>query len=183
MTKPERMVPNPLRIVEAEAIDVADVVRILSLCTAQMRAQGIQQWDEIYPNLQVVEEDVRTRSLFVLRQQENCIAAICLNEFQPEEYRDVPWRCAQGRALVIHRLCVHPDWQAHGLARQLMDFAENHARVNGYACIRLDAYTGNPRAIRLYEKRGYERVGQACFPRRPLPFDLFEKAVASLRSE
>ncbi len=79
--------------------------------------------------------------------------------------------------LVIHRLCVHPDWQARGLARQLMDFAENHARTQSYASIRLDAYKGNPRAIAFYEKRGYQRVGQARFPRRPLPFDLFELAT------
>jgi len=45
------------------------------------------------------------------------------------------------------------------------------------ACIRLDAYTGNPRALALYEKRGYQRIGQAYFPRRELPFDCFEKVV------
>jgi ribosomal protein S18 acetylase RimI-like enzyme len=179
METPERMTPDPSRIVEAEPVDVADVMRILSLCVAQMRAQGIHQWDEIYPNQRVVAEDVRARSLWVIRQDGHCVAAICLNEVQPEEYREVPWRCRDGRVLVIHRLCVHPDWQAHGLARQLMEFAENHARVCGFSSIRLDAYTGNPRAIALYERRGYLRVGQANFPRRPLPFDLFEKEVSS----
>ena len=41
-----------------------------------------------------------------------------------------------------------------------------HARDHGYACIRLDAYTGNPRAMALYERRGYRQIGQARFPRR-----------------
>ena len=171
-----------MRIVEAEMTDVAGVMRIISLCLAQMRAAGIQQWDEIYPDIRVIEDDVRARSLFVMRNQEKCVAAICLNAVQPEQYQELPWRCTAGRPLVIHRLCVHPDWQAHGLARQLMDFAENFAHDHGYACIRLDAYTGNPRAIALYERRGYVRVGKANFPRRPLPFDLFEKAVAALRA-
>ncbi len=151
-------------IVEAEMKDAGGVMRIISLCLAQMRAQGIQQWDEIYPDLKVIEDDVRTRTLFVIREQDQCVAAICLNEVQPEQYQEVPWRCTRGRALVIHRLCVHPDWQAHGLARQLMDFAEKHARERGYASIRLDAYTGNPRAMALYERRGYVRVGQTHFP-------------------
>jgi ribosomal protein S18 acetylase RimI-like enzyme len=163
-----------MRIVEAEANDVTAVMRIIALCLAQMRAAGIQQWDEIYPNIRVVEEDVRLRSLFVIRESGPSVAAICLNDVQPDEYRGVPWRCAAGRTMIIHRLCVHPDWQAHGLARELMDFAEERAREHGFAAIRLDAYTGNPRAVALYEKRGYQRVGQTRFPRRPLPFDCFE---------
>jgi ribosomal protein S18 acetylase RimI-like enzyme len=167
-----------MRIIEAKTTDVADVMRIISLCVAQMRAEGIEQWDEIYPSVEVVEDDVRAKCLFVIQEQGRCVAAICLNEVQPDEYRSVSWRCSAGRVLVIHRLCVHPDWQTHGLARELMDFSEDHARAHGYASIRLDAYTGNSRAIALYEKRGYARVGQARFPRRPLPFDLFELETA-----
>ncbi len=184
MTKPacmtalhssRKIVPFPvMRIDEAEANDATGVMRIISLCLAQMRAAGIQQWDEIYPNIRVIDEDVRLRSLFVIRAPGPCVAAICLNDVQPEEYRGVPWRCTGGRTMIIHRLCVHPDWQAHGLARELMDFAEERARDQGFASIRLDAYTGNPRAVALYEKRGYQRVGQTRFPRRPLPFDCFE---------
>jgi len=96
---------------------------------------------------------------------------------QPEEYRPLRWRWTGGRVLVIHRLCVHPEWQRQGIARHLMDFAENYASDHGFACIRLDAYTGNPRALALYERRGYERAGQTFFPRRRLPFDCFERIV------
>jgi ribosomal protein S18 acetylase RimI-like enzyme len=58
-----------------------------------------------------------------------------------------------------------------------MEFAENYAIEQRFSCIRLDAYTGNPRAIALYEGRGYERIGQTYFPRRKLPFDCFEKTL------
>src|SRR6266542_2013101 len=75
------------------------------------------------------------------------------------------------------RLCVHPDWQQRGAGRHLMDFAEAFAKEHGFSCIRLDAYTGNQRALALYEKRGYDRIGQAHFPRRELPFVCFEKIV------
>ncbi len=161
-------------IVEAEMRDAPGVMKIIALCLAHMRDQGIEQWDEIYPDLKVIEDDVLAHTLFVIRADSQCVAAICLNEVQPEQYQGIAWRCSRGRALVIHRLCVHPDWQAHGLARRLMDFAETRAREHGYTSIRLDSYTGNPRALALYEKRGYTRVGQARFPRRPLPFALFE---------
>jgi ribosomal protein S18 acetylase RimI-like enzyme len=166
-----------MQIVRAELADAPGVMQIIALCIAQMRAQGIYQWDEIYPSLQIVEEGTRTASLFVIRQEGHCVASVCLNEVQPEQYHSLPWRCAQGRALVIHRLCVHPEWQRRGTGRHLMDFTENFAREQGFSCIRLDCYTGNPRALALYVQRGYQRIGQAYFPRRELPFDCFEKTM------
>ena len=153
-------------------------MQMISLCLADMSSQGIHQWDEIYPNLTVVEQDAHAGSLFVIRHESGCVASVCLNDIQPEQYQSLPWRCADGRALVIHRLCVHPELQRRGLGRRLMDFTEDFAKQSAFACIRLDAYTGNPRALALYENRGYHRVGQTYFPRRTLPFDCFEKVVA-----
>jgi ribosomal protein S18 acetylase RimI-like enzyme len=113
----------------------------------------------------------------VIRQQGTCVASVSLNDAQPEQYRSIAWRCNHGKALVIHRLCVHPEWQQHGFGRRLMDFAEHFAQQHRFSCIRLDSYTGNPRAQALYERRSYQRCGQAYFPRRELPFDCFEKIV------
>ena len=43
----------------ADLNDAPSVMQIITLCTEHMRAQGINQWDQIYPNLQVVEDDAR----------------------------------------------------------------------------------------------------------------------------
>src|SRR6266850_7308902 len=118
---------NALPIEPAELGDAHSVMQMITLCIAHMRAHGIQQWDEVYPNLRVVEEDARSGSLFVVRRDGFCVASVCLNDIQPEEYRPLPWRCRTGRALVIHRLCVHPEWQQRGAGRHLMDFAETFA--------------------------------------------------------
>ena len=167
-----------MEIENAALQDVSSVMQLLSLCTQHMRAEGIYQWDEIYPNRQVVEDDARAGSLFVIQHDGICIGSVALNDVQSEEYRLVPWRCVGGRVLVIHRLCVHPDWQRRGVGRRLMDFTENFAAEHAFACIRLDAYTGNPRALSLYERRGYACVGQVFFPRRKLPFNCYEKIMS-----
>ena len=39
------------------------------------------------------------------------VGSVSLNDVQPEQYRSLPWRCTNGRTLVIHRLCVHPEWR------------------------------------------------------------------------
>jgi ribosomal protein S18 acetylase RimI-like enzyme len=163
--------------------DVAGVMEIVTHCIRGMRSKGIYQWDDVYPNSTVFESDARAGSLYVIRQTGACVAAVCLNEEQPEEYGRLPWRYRFGRALVIHRLCVHPQWQKQGLAARLLAFAEEHAAGHGYAAIRFDAYSGNPHALALYERHGYERVsGTIHFPRRELPFYCYEKVVDATAS-
>ena len=101
-----------------------------------------------------------------------------LNREQDAAYQTVQWLGGEP-VLVVHRLCVDPVHQGLGLGNRLIDFAEDYARRNAYASIRLDAYTGNPTAVRLYERRGCRNAGQVYFPRRRPPFLCFEKILAT----
>jgi GNAT superfamily N-acetyltransferase len=159
---------------QADQGHISSVMKVIDACTHAMRQAGIFQWDEIYPNREQIEEDVRDRSLYVARDKGICLGAVSLNEKQEEAYQQLEW-CGTEPALVVHRLCVDPSFQGLGIAGQLMSFAEDLALQLGWASIRLDAYAGNPKAVALYEGRGYRRVGQVSFPRRDLPFYCFEK--------
>ena len=102
---------------------------------------------------------------------------IAINEDQSSEYNNLSWVCNEGKVIVFHRLAVQPNKQRTGIAKELMDFAENYANNNEFTSIRLDAYSGNPKALRLYEQRGYKIVGQVYFPMRELPFNCYEKVI------
>jgi ribosomal protein S18 acetylase RimI-like enzyme len=165
-----------MRIVQANQEHVHPVIGLLSECISDLRRRGIYQWDDVYPNLDTVAKDVADRTLYVALQADRCLGAVCLSEEQDEAYQEVNW-VGHEPVLVIHRLCVAPAHQGRGIASRLMDFAEAFAEEKGYASIRLDAYTGNERAVELYERRGYTVVGQVFFPRRELPFYCMEKIV------
>jgi Acetyltransferases len=164
-------------IEQAELCDAQSIMGLIIACIERMRARGIHQWDEIYPNLSLVQDNIRAHSLFTTRDKGTWRGSVCLNDLQPEEYDSLPWRCTNGRALVVHRLCVDPDWQRRGIGHAFMEFAEDFAREQSVASIRLDAYTGNNGALALYECLGYDRVEQVYFPRRNVPFDCFEKIL------
>src|SRR5213075_3263091 len=95
--------------------------------------------------------------------------------------QQVAWS-AREPALVVHRLCVDPSEQQKGVARQLMDFTESYAASHGYRSVRLDAYSGNPRAVDFYRRRGYREAGIVFFPRRSGPFNCFELIVTPVAS-
>ncbi len=173
-----------MRIEKIDPSGFESVVSLFARVVEGMRADGIDQWDEIYPDRAVLEADVRAGAGYALFgggvdgrpfPVSDPVGYIALNGDQPEEYRDVPWRETGGTPMVIHRLCVDPLFRGRGAAKTLLAFAETYARNVGHTSIRLDAFSLNPKALALYGTRGYEKRGQVRF--RKGAFDCFEKIL------
>jgi len=156
--------------------DLDPIMGIVHACIDRMRADAIDQWDEVYPNRTSFEQDLTEGTLWVAREGETCRGVMVLNERQDAEYNTVPWRYRHGPILVVHRLAVDPAVQGRRIASQLMDFAEAYAETHAFAAIRLDAFGDSSRAVRLYKKRDYRIAGEVRF--RKGIFKLFEKCIA-----
>jgi ribosomal protein S18 acetylase RimI-like enzyme len=139
-----------------------------------MESRGIHQWDEVYPDRMTLQKDIEKGHLQVIEVDGQIAGLVSINDEQPPEYQNVPWRY-QGRVMVIHRLTIHPSYQRQGLATQMMEFAERMAEKQGCQTIRLDAFTENQGATGLYERLGYEKAGTVRF--RKGVFFCFEKPV------
>lgn len=59
-------------------------------------------------------------------------------------------------AFEVWRLYVHPDFQGIGIGGKLISFAEEQAKLNGYSEIVIWAFKENHRAVKFYQKQGYE---------------------------
>lgn len=90
------------------------------------------------------------------------LAGACLLRLgQDEEYDRIPWKVAArpDQILVVH-LIASATWAAgHGVGRALLDYACDEARRNGCTVVRLDTLTTNTPAQHLYERYGFDRLG------------------------
>ncbi len=154
--------------------DIPALQALIQTAITTMQAQGIAQWDSLYPGRTEIEADLAQETLFVLEEGNRVVGCITLDDDQPQEYQAINWSI-EGTAAVVHRLCVHPDHQGKGYARPLMAFAEHTAREQGFASIRLDAFSGNPAACGLYPKLGYRQLGSVRF--RMGEFFCFDKSL------
>jgi ribosomal protein S18 acetylase RimI-like enzyme len=160
-------------------IEELDVLHgIVRDATRHMDEQGIPQWDEMYPNKAILLKDIERQEMHVIEPDGQVAGFIVINEDQSPEYAAVEWTYP-GRTLVVHRLTIAPTYQRRGLATRLMDFAEETAAIQGYSCIRLDAFKHNPAAFTLYENRGYRKAGLVRF--RKGEFFCYERAINSER--
>jgi len=155
--------------------DLPEVLALFQAATKHMDEHGIPQWDEIYPNRDVLGSDIALGELTVGRIDGKAACVFVLSERYDEEYAQGRWRFPDSRFCVLHRLCVHPAFQNRRVAARAMDFIEAALKSDGVESVRLDAFSLNPYALRLYESRGYEKAGEVTF-RKGL-FYLFEKKL------
>lgn len=155
-----------------------EIFKIYDDCRKAMQSAGIYQWQNEYPALENIKQDIEDKTLYGYYENgiENgkCIGAVCISTFQDEEYKEIAWQGPDENVIVIHRLAVNPDFQSKGIARLLMDFAEDYAKKENYSAIRLDSYSQNKRAVRFYENRGYQKRGECFFAGRDMPFYCYE---------
>jgi ribosomal protein S18 acetylase RimI-like enzyme len=166
-----------IRLARIEDLD--SVYSLVQEAIRHMDQQGIPQWDDIYPSKAILNADIENQQMYLIEVEGRVAGLTVINEDQSLEYAGVAWAYG-GRALVVHRLTIHPDYQRHKLASHLMDFAEEMAATENYDCIRLDAFTLNPAAFTLYENRGYRRAGIVRF--RKGDFFCYERKISAKRA-
>lgn len=159
----------------AKISEIPDILTITRACAKKMQENGIFQWNEHYPSKEAFQKDIDRGELFVMEEKNTVQGTIVISTVMDEEYKPIQWLTPNGNSVYIHRLSVHPNLQGKGLAQQMMDFAENHAREHGFVSVRLDTFSQNKRNQRFYEQRGYQKLGDIYFPKQSMhPFHCYE---------
>ena len=185
----------------AEKADIPEITALIRAAVDAMEAQGIFQWDSIYPSEAVFLDDAEKGQLFAVvdaaakgaaakdaavkgaaarnvtaERMGGTIAAVYVVNCEcDEQYRNAGWKGPEDSFRVIHRLCVHPMYQHRGLGKEILDHIEADLRRQGVQAIRLDAFSRNPYALALYRNQGYTMTGTADW--RKGRFFLMEKLL------
>lgn len=162
-------------LTKANLTDIPHVFNLYKRVIENMQKEGIDQWDRLYPNKKILLHDILYNEMYLFFENGMLVSAIVLNECQDEKYNEVNWKSNDGKIAVIHRLCVNPSMQHNGLGRKTTTLAEELLRKQGYNAIRLDTFSQNPHALKLYEGMGYNKVGEVTF--RKGTFCCFEKPL------
>lgn len=166
-----------MELVMSDIKDLPGIMNMITKCIECMESQGIYQWNEHYPTQEIIEEDIRREECYLMKKDDEIISYVAINDEQSPECDEVKWITNGEKVLVIHRLCVNPEYQGKGTARKVLKFITDYASDNGYSSIRLDAYSVNRRALNLYENYGFVRTGEIHFPYREYSFYCYEKVI------
>lgn len=160
---------------KAEMADLEEVYRLVKDAVAHMEEQNIMQWDELYPTRDDLLIDIEKNQLMAGVTEGNIVVIYVLNQESEAEYANGNWQWPDEPYFVIHRLCVNPNFQNRGIGRQTLQQIEKNLKDSGVHAIRLDVFTQNPFALRLYKGLGYIETGYADW--RKGRFLLMEKYI------
>ena len=159
----------------AKISEIPDIINICKACAAYMISNGIYQWNEHYPTANAFETDIKRNELYVLEIDQIIIGTIVISTHIDTVYATVEWLNANSNSVYIHRLSIDPNQQGKGYAQKLMCFAENYAKENRFASVRLDTFSKNKRNQRFYDKRGYQQLEDIFYPKQSEhPFHCYE---------
>jgi len=162
---------------KAEISDLENIMLMYKSCVAGMIANGIDQWDESYPNAEVIMEDLIAQTYFVAIENNIIIAGINIDQNQDDTYLAIDWEDKKTQFLVVHRLAVKVEFWNDGIGKSLMLFTENLVTEKGLNSIRLDTYSGNPKAMEFYRRLGYRELGTIDLKPNKDKYHCFEKII------
>ncbi|MDD5934508.1 MAG: GNAT family N-acetyltransferase [Clostridiales bacterium] len=155
--------------------DIKDICELFAEAKREMNRQKIFQWDDIYPDYSVFEADIKNQTLYVGRLGSKIAVVYVINMEADIQYKNGDWEYNGESYWVLHRLCIHPQYQNCGLGGTTLKYIHEQAKKMKINAIHLDVYSKNPFALSMYKKAGYNNVGTAEF--RKGRFYLMEKLL------
>lgn len=161
---------------KAKPLEWQQVWAIIQYAIARRKADGSNQWQDGYPNPEVLRNDIEKDAGFVLADGEKIAGycAIMINDEPAYEAIEGKW-LTSGNFVVFHRVAVSKDYLGKGLARELLKHIEAFALKNGIYSIKADTNYDNPAMLRIFESMGYIYCGEVYF--RGSPRRAYEKVL------
>ena len=156
--------------------DLKDIMEIIKQTVVEMHSYNNNQWDENYPKEKDFISDIQKEDLFVLERQGKLAGFVCINKVEPLEYSGLRWSLNED-TMVVHRMSVDPTYRRNGIGKELMKFTDELALRNNIRYLKTDTYSINTKMNALFEKSGYNFVGEMSYLGKKEPFYCYEKII------
>ena len=141
--------------------DLPQVMEIIAQAQRGLRLQGIDQWQDGYPDVPTLEADIQAHNAWVAEeagQVAGCVVISFDGEPNYDSMVEGRWK-EEGAYAVIHRIAVCEQWKGQGVAGQMLRLAEKLCAQRQVEIIRVDTHRDNRPMRRLLEKNGYHYRG------------------------
>ena len=159
------MNPSHIQPRLAETCDYDAILSLIGRARAAIRSLGIDQWQDGYPEPELIAEDIALRRGWVFADGEAVAGyAVLLAGREPiYDALEGAWRTRGDCYLTIHRMAIDDGYRGTGLSVRILSFAEELARSQDLASVRADTHRGNLAMRGLLQKCGYALCGEVRY--------------------
>ena len=153
-----------LQFRKASLPEIPQIWEILQKAIQRRKEDGSNQWQDGYPNPEVVKADIEKEVGFVLTEGENLVGycAVLINDEPAYAGIEGKWQ-SNVDFVVIHRIAIAQEYLGKGLAKEMMKFIEEFAVQNNIYSVKADTNFDNLAMMKSFEKAGYVYCGEVFF--------------------
>ena len=148
---------------KTEKEDIPGIMRIICQAQEYMKEQGIDQWQDGYPNEAVFEEDIVRGYSYVMEEGGKIIGTMAVifdGEPSYDKIYDGAWKTVKEPYAAIHRVAVDGAQKGRGIAGVMLSEVEKMCRVRGVRSMKNDTHRDNRSMQRMLEKNGFGYCGK-----------------------
>lgn len=143
--------------------DIPDIMVIIADAKNHLAAQKIEQWQNGYPNVAQVENDIKNGESYVLvNKQSKVIATAMFTTRKEPTYKVIEgeWKVNENQVYgVIHRMAIKASFRKLGLAAQLFKAFHQQLNKQKIQSLKIDTHKENVGVQSLIKKLGYQYCG------------------------
>lgn len=149
---------------EATLADIHSVWEILQQAIERRRQDGSNQWQDGYPNKEVVRSDIANGSAYVLTTGGKVVAyaAIIFGIEPAYDNIDGEW-LTDGAYVVVHRVAVSNAVVGQGVATHLFGMVEQLSVRKGVYSVKVDTNFDNAPMLKILSNLGYIYCGEVVY--------------------
>ncbi|TDE42102.1 GNAT family N-acetyltransferase [Flavobacterium rhamnosiphilum] len=116
---------------KAELSEIGPIWEILQQAIQRRKEDGSKQWQDGYPNPEVVQKDIEKGEGFVLVEGETIIgySAVLINDEPAYATIEGNW-LTNGDFVVLHRVAISEKYLGKGLSKMILKYIEDFALSN-----------------------------------------------------
>mgnify|MGYP006149529019 CR=1 FL=1 len=158
--------------------EIPAIWEIIQFAIKSRKADGSNQWQDGYPNPDVLKNDIDNNVGYVLLVDDEVAgySAILVND-EPEYEKIVGKWITNDDFIVFHRVAIGEKFIGQGLAKKIFSYIEDIAKDKNIQSVKADTNFDNPAMINLFEKLDYKYCGEVYF--RGSPRKAYEKVLNS----
>ncbi|MFR1628448.1 MAG: GNAT family N-acetyltransferase [Thomasclavelia ramosa] len=138
--------------------DLTAVMTIINQAKVYFKEQGINQWQDGYPDELTIINDISRHEAYVLEDNGEIVATAMISKELEPSYNYIEGKWLQDNAyIVVHRIAIRNDQKGKGLAKIIID--EGLKLYPKKPSIRMDTHDDNLSMQRFLIKYGFEYCG------------------------
>jgi GNAT superfamily N-acetyltransferase len=153
-----------LQFRKARHEDLPEIWTVLQQAILRRKADNSTQWQDGYPNPDVVLNDIDCQIGYVLTNDSEVIGycAVLVND-EPEYAKIKGKWITEGDFLIVHRVAIADAFIGRGLSYTIVQQVEELAQRLNIHSIRMDTNFDNHAMLRVIEKSGFTYCGEVYF--------------------